>query len=439
MISRRGFIAGVGAGLLLPATLDRRVWAADSAARKLVIVNSLGTDNRMVAPTSQPGAALALQTANAPLMAVKQYINVIDGISFSLPTEPHGSPIPFTGQGYSGSGFSSIDQFIVKALQPTTRLPSVSLGATAVSGSRFYSGGQVVPPIDDPQQAFIAIFGQSGGAQAAADANASADANGLLPRMAILNELLAEVQSLRGTLGPSAQARLDQHLSALNSLAKGASPVATTATCQPQRPSAIGDGNVERADNALAIGRAHFDIILTALGCGVTQVATLQFGTNQTQALAYQGAPSAYDEHSLGVHGSPSATPSSTDVINGCESALAAAFATFVQGLASTPDPSGNGMLIDNTLVFWTRDFGYATNHTSYSIPTVFAGGTGYLKTSAEGVYTSFGGNDATATQSQVAHEALLYNCAEWMGVTHYQGFGRLTGAAQAPATAIKA
>ena len=45
------------------------------------------------------------------------------------------------------------------------------------------------------------------------------------------------------------------------------------------------------------------------------------------------------------------------------------------QRLADTPEPDGNGSLLDNTTIIWTNELGKGNNHTLNGIPFVLVGG----------------------------------------------------------------
>jgi hypothetical protein len=49
--------------------------------------------------------------------------------------------------------------------------------------------------------------------------------------------------------------------------------------------------------------------------------------------------------------------------------------AYLAQRLAETPEPGGDGSLLDNTLLVWTNELGKGNNHTHENIPFVLVGG----------------------------------------------------------------
>jgi hypothetical protein len=48
--------------------------------------------------------------------------------------------------------------------------------------------------------------------------------------------------------------------------------------------------------------------------------------------------------------------------------------AYLAKRLAETPEPGGEGSLLDNTLILWTNELGKGNSHTRDNIPWVFVG-----------------------------------------------------------------
>src|SRR4029078_11645480 len=49
--------------------------------------------------------------------------------------------------------------------------------------------------------------------------------------------------------------------------------------------------------------------------------------------------------------------------------------AYLAKRLSETPEPGGNGSLLDNTLILWTNELGKGNSHTLDNIPFVLVGG----------------------------------------------------------------
>ena len=303
-------------------------------------------------------------------------------------------------------------------------MPYLSLGVNAKNEGQFFNKNRLTPE-EDPALVFSTHFA---GAQGSIPAPSAPAGGFTLPRQAILSQVQGELKALQSSLGASAKQRLEQHISALLQLEKSTAPLTTGGACSPMLPAGIGGAG--DAKSTLQNGAAHYSIIAQAFACDITRIATMQWGVSNNQSLNPAGAD-VVEEHGGAVHAP------SDPLLTQCESALSQAFADFVALLQATPDPSGQGTLLDNTLIMWTRDMGQARAHTMYAVPTVLAGATGYLASQTGGAYVRLEGDDVAAKKSAITHDAMLFNCLEWMGIQDVSGFG-MAGGASAPLPNIK-
>ena len=61
--------------------------------------------------------------------------------------------------------------------------------------------------------------------------------------------------------------------------------------------------------------------------------------------------------------------------LNGATGFYCAQFGDLAQRLAETPEPDGQGTLLDNTTILWTNELGKGNSHTLDNIPFVLVGG----------------------------------------------------------------
>jgi hypothetical protein len=99
--------------------------------------------------------------------------------------------------------------------------------------------------------------------------------------------------------------------------------------------------------------------------------------------------------------------------------------AYLAQRLAETPEPGGNGSLLDNTLLLWTNELGKGNSHTLDNIPWVMVG---------NGLDFQMG---RSLKYGRVPHNRLLMSLAHGFGHTierfgnpDYCGDGPLSGLA---------
>ncbi len=428
MLDRRHFAKMLGAAAFLaPFMRIPSAYAAAPNGRRLLVVYSLATNLSLWRPKSAPGQPVQLSTALAPLQGVLGDIVLVDGLTPADPSQTHATEQTFTARNNYSANTMSVDQYIAtKAGLPAPLL----LGVQSASASQFFNtslasgNGGAMPPNDDPVNAYNLLFG-------APPATTAAPAGTAVPKTKILDLVSKQLQTMQQGMGSEQRNKLEQHISAVATLEKGMSGAAMKGCMKPAAPNLAGvDAQSQSA--TIPVGEAQQDLIVGALACDLTRVVGMQWGTS---TLEYLSGTLNYDEHSA-IH-----SDGQEDKVNASENYLCTWFANLITKLRATNDPTQAGKsLLDTTLVVWSRDFAHQAPgvHSNYSMPYVLAGATDYLKTSPQGVYLNYGGDDLNSQTRGKAHEKLLLNCCEAMGVTDYSGFGQLTGADQTPLAEIK-
>ena len=420
-MTRRQFAQSLGAGALLLPFLPRPA-AAANPVRRVVFVISNGTREPTWTPTSAPGSPLVLSSSMTPLQEILKYSVLLNGVGYLAdPTETHGTMQAMAGFSNSSpqnatSKPESIDYWLGKRIGTTTKLPNLALGWQSKDMSFLYDAGKQRAAIDDPSNAFQTAFGTS---------SLSGSGNGSIPsstfpRSSILDLVSGQVKALQKNLGTDAATRMGYHLDSLAQLQKSlSSPALVTGPgCNPMAPN-LGGKAFDADASVTAVLKAQADIIVSALSCDVTRVATMQLGTNQKLNLP-NPTGGILDAHGGGAHGND------RDAIT-METYLATWFKNLVLALKAAPDAVNNtGSMLDNTMVVWLRDMGDGTNHSTYSTYMVLAGGTDYLKTASTGSYLHMVGRHPAMGASVVgpSHMRVLLNMAEFAGVSNFAGFG---------------
>ena len=78
--SRRDFAKALGAGVILLPFLGGTPRAATAPPRRLILINSLGSYESLLTPSSAPGTKLVLPDAYAPLQQVIGNIVLVHGL-----------------------------------------------------------------------------------------------------------------------------------------------------------------------------------------------------------------------------------------------------------------------------------------------------------------------------------------------------------------------
>jgi hypothetical protein len=348
-----------------------------------------------------------LSTALAPLAAYRQDIVVLHGLnnesSYLQEGNPHDLAMAhmLTGKRMQGSMFGraghildgtaggpSVDQALAKVIGNDTKLRSLELGVESTISdlepmvTRMSYGGPNDPrtPLDDPKQVFTRLFGDSLASQAEIDALHKR-------RRSVLDAVLVEFNSVNATLGYDDKQKLERHATAIRDIERQLDimnmpnvnckvpsgppnvdvKVVDCMRDDPPRPTKCLTGFPE-------IGKAQMDLMVLALACDLTRVASLQWSTAESTTVHSQIG--IVDEHHLMSHDILNKGPLMTKV----NTWYSEQFAYLLGELKKVPE--GDGTLLDHTLLFWPNELSQAEVHDRRNLPYVMAGkASGKLKT----------------------------------------------------------
>lgn len=393
-VSRRAFTAGVGAALLAAPFVEllapRRARAAAGKAKRLVVVfNPNGTVPAKWRPTgTETSFSFPAESILEPLASIKDKLVVIDGLQFANASNHEGGMVAMltaNGRSADESKGMSLDQFVASSIGGSTRLRSLELGVqTSAWGGGpqtrmcYSAPGVYAPPDDDPISIYQRIFGSG---------SSPTPPTGEDPlkkrRKSIIDAVKGDLADLRSRVGVEEQNKLDQHLASLREVERSlgigtdSGGVSCTGGTKPTKV------NLDDNANMPAIGKSQMDLLVAALACGATNVASLQWAF--TVAPHVMSWLSLSDGHHTLSHNGDGDTAGVAKFVK-AERWFAEQFAYLVNKLATTQDPAG-GTLLDSTLVLWCKEMGDARLHVCTDVPMVLAGGGvfapgRYLKTS---------------------------------------------------------
>ena len=306
-----------------------------------------------------------------PLKDIQKDVIVCSGIDFvGVSNHEGGMAAMLTGGGTVGSssGGMSIDQYVAGQIGSKDRFASIELGVQTsawgggVQTRMSYAGpGQFVPPDDDPLSVYNRLFGDLVSEGTPVD-------RVLLRRQSVLDLVQEEIKALQGRLGAAEKQKLEGHLDAVRKVELGLQPAVSGGSCtKPTKPVV----NFSDNDSFPTVGKLQMDMLVTALACGMTHVASLQWShTVGPPVFSWEGLSDGH--HSLS-HIDDSNT-AGVDQFVKAERWFASQFAYLVDRLQGTPDPAG-GTLLDSTLVVWCKEMGDGRLHDCVSVPFVLAGG----------------------------------------------------------------
>ncbi len=373
MLTRRRFVAGLGASLLAAPFVQLlqpgRAYANNTARRLLIFFSPNGTVHRFWRPTRTGqehtfGAGTVLE----PLARHKERLAVIEGLDFYTGHNHAGGMAAMLTNGAGDeTGGMSLDQYIAQRIGQNDRFSSLEFGVlTDIWGSgrqtrMCYSGaGQIVHPDADPRRAFERMFGEL-------DQDAVRLARLRARRQSVIDLASGELGALRQRIGAEERIKLDAHLESLRSVERS---LQSDLDCEiPTAPEQL---NKDSNDNVPAITASQIELAVTALACGMTSVASVQL-SHTVSPVVFSWAGNTQGHHSLS-HSSDNDTDGLGQLVD-AERWIAGQFAHLLDRLEALPDPQGDGTMLDNTLVLWCKEMGDSRAHVCDSVPMVVAGG----------------------------------------------------------------
>lgn len=304
----------------------------------------------------------------------------------------------------------SIDQEIKRVLQQNpetrTRFGSLEFGVMvpdrADTWTRMVYAGANKPiaPIDDPYQMFAKLYGQT------------KDRESLKSVLDILTE---DLKVLRARVSAEDRQLLEEQTGFVRQMeqelqqdnaAKVGHPV-------PQLEPGIKEDN----DNIPKITKMQIDLMVNSFTADFARTATLQITNSVGQArMRWLGIDDGH--HSLSHEGDNN--KEAQEKLTKINTWYCEQLAYLVKRLADTPEPGGDGSLLDNTLVIWTNELGKGNSHTLNDIPFVLVG---------NGLDFKMG---RSLKLPRVAHNRLLLSLAHGFG-HHIKQFGNADYCGEGP------
>jgi len=382
-LSRRHFAQQFGLGAAsLPFLLNLQslVQASPTAPKqRLVIVFS---PNGVIPPQFWPdeeGSEFTLKRIMAPLEPFKNRLLTLHGVSDKIrgdgDNHMRGIGCLLTGielypgniQGGSdtpagwASGIS-IDQEISNYLQSKsetqTRFGSLEFGVgvpnRADTWTRMvYSGpNRPVAPIDDPYAMFNKLYGQR------------ADQESV---RSILDEVQEDLEKVRSTVSNEDRRLLDEHQALVRAFEQRMSHDVSESHAVPALDPKIEDSN----DNIPKLTRMQMDMMLHAMQADFARVFSFQFTNSVGQAkMRWLGI----EEDHHGLSHEPDTNEEAVEKLTKINVWYCEQIAYLAQKLAETPEPGGEGSMLDHTTILWTNELGKGNSHTLENIPFVLIG-----------------------------------------------------------------
>lgn len=342
-------------------------------------------------------ADFALAPIMQPLAPHRRDVIVLQGVDNKVSQPNHfaatvtyftGRPaVGATEQSLTSTGIS-VDQVIARALaaNPSTRTRFASLelgtndGGGGIACASYADAAMPLPKIGVASHLFDRLFSGDGGAAALVRAR----------RQSVLDGALAELRALQTRVGAADRQRLEAHITSLREVEQR---LTTTSACGPGgvMPSAETDDR----QRLPAMMRSMIDVLVLALSCDLTRVATYfirQEGAYSALTFGwlgigppddpYQPDPRPDDQnqshHSMSHYDN---TPDNRDRLTRVGQWYLSQFVYLIERLKATPDGPGGATLFDGTVALYGSALAKG-DHTTASLPYLLAGSAGgYFRT----------------------------------------------------------
>jgi len=321
------------------------------------------------------------------------------------------------GGGGNPAGWASsisIDQEIKNYLQAQadtkTRFGSIEFGVAVPNRAdpwtrMSYAGAnQPIAPIDDPHQMLAKLYGKM------------KDKESLV---SILDDVHSDLKRVSSKLSARDKTLLEQHMTLVRALENDLKEADKQGNLPHPVPDV--DPTIELVnDNTPDISRIQIDLLVNALANDMARVGTLQYMRSVGMAqMRWLGVEEGH--HSLSHD--PDDNKESYAKLLKINQWFAGEFAYLAKRLSETPELTGDGSMLDNTLIVWTNELGKGNSHTLDNIPCVMIGGE-----------KTFGYKMGRSIKlDKQPHNRFLLNLAHSFGHSDLKTFGKADLCAEGP------
>ena len=259
----------------------------------------------------------------------------------------------------------SIDQEIRNHLQANpatrTRFGSLEFGVNVSSRANtwtrmvYSAGNRPIAPVNSPYQLLRRMYGKIRDKEALTS---------------ILDDVRKDLARLRSKVSAEDRGRLEEHETFVREMEK---------QLREQKPRKIDHpvpklkDNVEDDNDTIPeISRMQIELMVHSFAADFARIGTLQYTQSVGNArMRWIGIENKHHELSHKGDKDKDAQEKLTKINRW----FAGELAHLAKRLDETPEPGGEGSLLDNTLLLWTNELGKGNSHTLNDIPFVLVGG----------------------------------------------------------------
>jgi len=298
----------------------------------------------------------------------------------------------------------TFDQVVAASIAGKASLPKKSLHlATQLQRSKmkpgyppgayrcFWEGeNKPITPAEDPYQVFGELFASKTPVASGPPADDSGARRLMAEQKSLLDYVGKDIERFKARLGTEDQLAIDQHLGSIRGLEKVlATPKVSLDACGGPsfKPDATktGDWWNQNANFPLVM-ETHFQLMVAAVKCDITRVATVQLASGTGNDIVFDFVPGVpkngngyrtfRDWHDLGHQPVAGGVNHKQLTDKWCMGQ----YAKLIALLKAVPE--GAGTMLDNVVAVWGNHQQDGANHDAHKIPWLMAGKCGgYFKT----------------------------------------------------------
>lgn len=327
------------------------------------------------------GADFELKRILKPLEPFKDQMLILKGISNKVrgdgDSHMRGMSCALTGKelfpgniqggSHTPAGWASgisIDQEITNFFQSQdatrTRFGSLEFGVCVTERAdpwtrMSYDGpNKPVAPIEDPYQMFNKMYG---------------NVRDQVAIQSILDPLATDLKKVRSLISAEDRQRLADHADLVREMEQDLKAAAEQKLAY--EPPEFEVGIPVANDHMPEISKMQIELLVNSFANDMARVATLQYTKSVGNAkMKWLGIEEGH--HTLSHD--PDDKEDSQEKLTKINTWFAEQLAYLVTRLAETPEPGGEGSLLDNTQIVWTNELGKGNSHTLDNIPWVLLG-----------------------------------------------------------------
>ena len=369
-VSRRTFLKGTGVTMALP-WLDSMLpaFAAPTVATQPRRFVSISLALGLHGPNLNPIDTGFNYTPSKYLSAIPDLLSdltVVSGSSHPGVSGGHNAEGSIlTAAPYSRNGVFrntiSLDQYMAKYLGHYTRFPSLVLNTHSNNSPSYTETGSMIPAEHSPSKLFNLLFVTDTPEERARQKRR------LRQGRSIMDVVSSDARKLQRDVGKADREKLDQYFTSVRNFEQRLAE--SEDWVGKPKPKVDVAPPVDVTDNKEIIlqKKAMLDIMYLALQTDSTRFMTLHLN-GSGGPVPLPGVVDAY--HSLSHHG---LDEDKIDQLTLVETELVRAWGQFVRQLKETV--SGDGNLLDHTMVLLTSNLGNASAHDNKNMPVMLAGG----------------------------------------------------------------